>query len=209
MKNPSLSPHSIIQPSAPQNMQELASHLVCAACIVHLTPHSIHHAPRAIYTHAQTMGYTIVPSIPMFATHASSDRVTCAVHLTPCSIHRVHLHSHPSPHGSVAQFGIEARACSTSKRKSFGSSLKQVLMVALMRAWVMATTWSKPWRGNGMIWYSLLELGMSSVQVQLNKKVELCTQLFCLSKSSRTMSAWGGTNGWHGDGSHSLWAHGR
>ena len=48
MKNLSLSPHSIIQPSAPQNMQELASHLVCAACIVHLTPHSLHHAPRAI-----------------------------------------------------------------------------------------------------------------------------------------------------------------
>ena len=59
MKSPSLSPHSIIQPSVPQNMQELASHLVCAACIVHLTPHSIPYATQAIYAHAQTMDCTI------------------------------------------------------------------------------------------------------------------------------------------------------
>ena len=59
MKNPSLSPHSIIQPFTPQNMQELASHLISAACIVHLTPHSIHHPPWAIYAHARTMGCAI------------------------------------------------------------------------------------------------------------------------------------------------------
>ena len=99
MKNPTLSPHSIIQPSTPQNMQELASHLICATCIIHLTPHSIHHAPWAIYAHAQTMGC----AIHALHTHVHnpcppSDHITCAIHLTPCSIHHVHLHLHPSPH---------------------------------------------------------------------------------------------------------------
>ena len=99
MKNPTLVPHSIIQPSTPQNMQELASHLICTACVIHLTPHSIHHAPRAIYAHAQTMGC----AIHALHTHVHnpcppSDRITCAIHLTPHSIHHVHLHLHPSPH---------------------------------------------------------------------------------------------------------------
>ena len=47
--HPSLSPHSIIQPSEPWNMQELASYLIC---VVHLASHSIHCAPQAIYAHA-------------------------------------------------------------------------------------------------------------------------------------------------------------
>ena len=99
MKNPTLSPHSIIQPSTPQNMQELASHLICAACVIHLTPHSIHHAPWAIYAHAQTMGCTI-QALHTYVCNPCppSDWITCAIHLTPRSIHRTHLHSHPSPH---------------------------------------------------------------------------------------------------------------
>ena len=83
MKNPSLSPHSIIQPSAPQNMQELASHLICTTCIVHLTPHSIHCTPQAIYAHAQTTGCTI-----------------CALHTcirNPCPLRPHHLRCSPHP----------------------------------------------------------------------------------------------------------------
>ena len=51
--HPSLFPHSIIQPSAPQNMQELV------ICIIHLAPHSIHCAPQTIYVHTQTAGCAI------------------------------------------------------------------------------------------------------------------------------------------------------
>ena len=87
MKNPSLSPHSIIQPFTPQNMRELASHLICAACIIHLTPHSIHHAPQAIYAHAWTMGCAI-----------------CALHThvcNPCPL-RLCCSPHPSLHPPCA-----------------------------------------------------------------------------------------------------------
>ena len=96
MKNPSLSPHSIIQPFTPQNMQELASHLICTACIIHLTPHSMHHAPPGHLCPCSDHGLRhLCPPHPMFATHAPSDRT---IHLTPHSIHHTHLHLHPSPH---------------------------------------------------------------------------------------------------------------
>ena len=80
MKNPSLSPHSIIQASAPQNMQELASHLICTTCIIHLTPHSIHHPPMPML---RPQVAPFVPSTPTFATHAPSDHITCTIHLAP------------------------------------------------------------------------------------------------------------------------------
>ena len=83
MKSPSLSPHSIIQPSAPQNMQELASHLVCTACVIHLAPHSLHHTPQAIYAHTQTTGFTI----RALHTHICN----------PCPLRPCHLRRSPCP----------------------------------------------------------------------------------------------------------------
>ena len=72
---------------------------ISSALLVLFTPHSIHHAPWAIYAHAQTMGC----AIHALHTHVHnpcppSDCITCAFHLTPHSIHHAHLHLHPSPH---------------------------------------------------------------------------------------------------------------
>ena len=83
MKNPSLSPHSIIQPSAPQNMQELASHLICTTCVIHLTPTPSTTPPRPSMPMLRPRVVPFALSTPTFATHAPSDHVTCAIHLAP------------------------------------------------------------------------------------------------------------------------------
>ena len=81
MKNPSLSPHSIIQPFTPQNMQELASHLICTACIIHLTPPPCPPRPSM-----PTLRPWVAPFVP-------STSHVC----NPCPL-RPHHSPHPSLH---------------------------------------------------------------------------------------------------------------
>ena len=57
--------------------------LTCTTCIIHLTPHSIHHTPRPSMPMLRPRVMLFMPSTPMFATHAPSDCVTCTVHLAP------------------------------------------------------------------------------------------------------------------------------
>ena len=80
--HPSLSPHSIIQPSAPQNMQELASHLICATCTIHLTPCSIHHAH--LHSHPRPHWHPSRPH-PLNHLHSRSRHSTPHTH-TPWTI---------------------------------------------------------------------------------------------------------------------------
>ena len=108
MKNPSLSPHSIIQPSVPQNMQELASHLVCTACIIHLAPplhspchlghlcpcsdHGLRHScpphPRLKPMPPQTVWFTLplAPSTARTCVHTPVHVHTPRAH-APCTVH--------------------------------------------------------------------------------------------------------------------------